>query len=74
MLISDIGEIVGCYTRINQLDLLIDAAKGGKITVTVNGQNQGEEMAEAVQNDVVGYLRSQRSGLVRNLERWGFTE
>ena len=74
MLISDIGEIVTAYQQISKLDILIDAAKSGKIAVSVNGQGQGEEMAEAVSKEVVMYLRQQRTVLVRNLEKWGFEE
>jgi phosphoribosylcarboxyaminoimidazole (NCAIR) mutase len=74
MLISDIGEIVSAYQQITRLDQLIDAAKSGKITVQVNGAGQGEEIADAVQKEVVMFLRSQRGDIVRSLAKWGFEE
>jgi len=74
MLISDIGEIVTAYQQISKLDHLIDAAKNGKIAVSVAGAGQGDELMEAVQKEVVLFLRGQRSVLVRSLEKWGFEE
>lgn len=74
MLISDIGEIVSAYQQITKLDHLIDAAKNGKIAVSVAGAGQGEEMAESVQGEVVSFLRQQRGELVRKLGKFGFEE
>ncbi len=74
MLIADIGEIVSAYEHIQQLDMLIDAAKSGKIHVAVQGQGMGQEMAEAVQADVISLLRQKRNEHVRSLTRFGFTE
>lgn len=74
MLISDIGEIVDCYNKVQKLDAVIDAAKAGKIMIQVNGANQGQEIAEAMQNDVIRHLRSQRAVLVNMLQGFGFEE
>ncbi len=74
MLISDIGEIVSAYQEITRLDHLIDAARSGKVSVAVNGAGLGEEAGDAVQREVVSFLRSKRSEIVRGLQKWGFEE
>lgn len=74
MLISDIGEIVDCFNKVQKIDIQIDAAKAGKVVIQVNGANQGQEMAEALQNDVIRFLRSERASLVNMLKSFGFEE
>lgn len=74
MLIADIGEVVDTWKKIQLIDMRIDNAKAGRIDVRINGEGTGSEMAEAVQDSVVSYLRSQRKTLVAILNDRGFTE
>lgn len=75
MFISEIGEVVDTYHKLQKLDNLLDAAKNGKITITVGGQPcTSEEMIEAVCGDVVAHLRAERAEIVRFLEKKGIQE
>lgn len=74
MLIADIGEVVDTWKKIQLLDAAIDNAKAGRIVLQINGAGWGQDMAEAVQGEVISYLRKQRSALVSTLNDKGFTE
>lgn len=74
MLISDIADIVQMYQDMTQLDILIETARNGRISVSINGKGMGNDMAEAVQGDVVAHLRQQRSVIVKQLATFGFQE
>jgi hypothetical protein len=74
MYINEIGDIVNAYEEIQKLDLLIEAAKDGKFTVSINGKNMGDDMAEACMSSVVSYLRTRRSFYTHQLLQKGFEE
>lgn len=74
MLISEIGDVVEHYKEIQRLDILIEAAKDGKILLHVNGANQGPDLAEAVQHTVISHLRALRGVHTRELLKHGYTE
>lgn len=74
MLISDIGEVVDTWKKIQLIDARIDNAKAGRIDVRINGEGMGADMAEAVADSVISYLRSQRKVFVSDLNSKGFTE
>ena len=74
MLIADIGEIVSMYQDMTRLDSLIENVKAGRLTVSINGNGMGSDMRDAVADNVVSFLRSQRSAIVQKLNTMGFSE
>jgi hypothetical protein len=75
MYISEIGDVVDAYQKICALDRQIDAARNGKVALSLPGFiMEDEDLKEQVGSVVVAYLRAHRAEIVRFLEKKGIQE